>query len=329
MDRFQAISAFVRVVEAGSFAGAAARLDVSVSAVSRHVAQLEAHLATRLLNRTTRRLSLTEAGRAFHERSVQLLADLEEAEEAVTSAAIVPRGTLRLASSMTFGMRHLAPAIAEFSEQHPELRFDVQLSEHAIDLVDAGIDLAIRIGDIRSQALIARRIGVSHFVCCASPAYLARHGTPRTPDDLVHHRCLLYEYASDANLWRFTDRAGIEHAVRVSGPMRTNNSEMLSALAAAGTGILLEPDFIVASAIRAARLIVILPDYRPPSIDIHAVYPSRRHLSAKVRTFIDFLAARFAKNPEWGVGVNKLPAIASQRPRSSRKNHDTGRHSRS
>jgi len=309
MDRLQAIAAFVKVVEAGSFAGAATRLDVSVSAVSRQVADLEAHLRTRLLNRTTRRLSLTEAGRAFHERSLQLLADLEEAEEAVTATTVVPRGTLKLTASGGFAVRHLAPAIAEFSARHSDLRFDVQLSEHAVDLVDAGIDLAIRIGELGSQALIARRLGLSHLVCCASPTYLARCGSPRIPEDLGQHRCLIYEYAGDANLWRFTDPGGREHAIRVAGPARSNNSEMLAALAVAGMGVLREPDFIVAPAIRDGRLKVVLPDYRPPSVPIHAVYPSRRHLSAKVRAFIDFLVVR---------GVDELPAIASGSPRSPR-----------
>ena len=176
MDRFHALTAFARVVETGSFARAAERLGVSVSSVSRLVADLEAHLDARLLNRTTRRLSLTESGQAFFERCVQLLADLEEAEVAVTSASIVPRGTLRLTCSATFGARHLAPAIAAFAARHPQMRFDVELSERTVDLVEEGFDLAVRVGETGSQNLVGRRIGATRLVCCAAPSYLA---TPR------------------------------------------------------------------------------------------------------------------------------------------------------
>ncbi len=181
MDRFQAMTAFARVVETGSFARAAERLGVSVSSVSRLVADLEAHLDARLLNRTTRRLSLTESGQAFFERCVQLLADLEEAEVAVTAASIVPRGTLRLTCSATFGARHLAPAIAAFAARHPQMRFDVELSERVVDLVEEGFDLAVRVGETGSQNLVGRRIGTTRLVCCAAPSYLARHGEPLEP----------------------------------------------------------------------------------------------------------------------------------------------------
>jgi len=299
MDRFQAIVAFTNVVETGSFARAADRLDVSVSAVSRQVAELEAHLGARLLNRTTRRLSLTESGQAFHERCVQLLADLEEAEEAVTASAVVPRGTLRITASISFGAGYLAPAIAEFQRQHPQVRFDIELSDRAVDLVDERIDLAIRVGDIGSQALIGRRIGVAQMVCCAAPSYLARHPAPRTPVDLARHACLTYEYASGGNLWRFTDAAGRIHDARVDGDTHANNGAMLAALAVAGAGINLGPDFIVAGDVRAGRLVALLPGYAPPAIAINAAYPSRRHLSAKVRAFIDFLVQHFAHDPPW------------------------------
>src|SRR6266581_6659669 len=184
MDRFDAISAFARVVETGSFARAADRLGVSVSSVSRHVTELEAHLHARLLNRTTRRLSLTEIGRAFHERCVQLLADLEEAEESAGAGTARPRGTLRLTCGTTFGARHLAPAIAEFIVRYPEMHFDVELSDRATDLVDEGFDAAVRIGAIGSQNLVGRKIGQTQLVCCASPVYLAKHGEPKAPEDL-------------------------------------------------------------------------------------------------------------------------------------------------
>ncbi len=301
MDRFLALSVFAKVVELGSFARAAERLGMSSSAVSRHVAELESHLSARLLNRTTRRLSLTEAGAAFHERCVQLLADLEEAEETVTAAAILPRGTLRLTCSVSFGTRHLAPAIATFAGRNPQLRFDVELSERAVDIVDEGFDLAVRIGEIGGQSLIGRRIGVSEVVCCAAPSYLAAHGTPRTPADLAQHACLSYEYSPARNLWRFVDATGRAHEVRIAGPVHANNGQMLCALAVAGMGINCEPDFIVAPDVRAGRLVPLLRDFTPPPIPIHAVYPSRRHLSAKVRGFVDFLVSHFSGTPEWAL----------------------------
>ncbi|MBK6806810.1 MAG: LysR family transcriptional regulator [Betaproteobacteria bacterium] len=299
MDRLQAITAFVTVVEAGSFARAAQRLDASVSAVSRHVAELEAHLDARLLNRTTRRLSLTEAGAAFHERCVQLLADLEEAEQGASQGGATPRGTLKLTCPITYGVRVLAPAIAAFVARHAQVRVDVELSDRAVDLVDEGIDLAVRIGAIRSQFLVARRIGSTALVCCASPHYLARNGTPRTPEDLSRHACLTYEYAPVRNQWRFASPDGSERAVRVAGPIHANNGRMLVALAAQGAGIALEPDFMVAPDLADGRLVPILDDWTPPAIPIHAAYPSRRHLSAKVRAFVDFLAER-AGQPDVG-----------------------------
>ena len=299
MDKFQALLAFAKVVETGSFARAADRLDLSVSAVSRQVADLEAHLGARLLNRTTRRLSLTESGQAFYERCVQLLADLEEAEESVTASAAVPRGTLRLTASISFGVGYLAPVVAEFAARHPQLRFDIELSDRAVDLVDEAIDLAIRIGDIGSQAVIARRIGVAQLICCAAPSYLARRSPPRTPDDLREHACLTYAYASGGNLWSFADAQGGVRNVEVESGTHANNGAMLAALAAAGAGITQAPDFIVAADVRAGRLVPLLADYSSPAIPINAVYPSRRHLSAKVRVFVDYIVARFADNPGW------------------------------
>jgi DNA-binding transcriptional LysR family regulator len=300
MDRFHAITAFVRVVEAGSFARAAARLDVSVSSVSRQVAELEAHLDARLLNRTTRRLSLTESGRVFHERCVQLLADLEEAEQSANVGTVEPRGTLRLASSVTFGSRHLAPALAEFAARHPAMRFDVELSDRVTDLVEEGFDVAVRIGETGSQNLVGRRVGATRLVCCAAPSYLARHGTPRTPEDLARHACLTYEYSPQRSVWPFRDREGRERDVRVAGAIHANSGRFLEALAVAGVGIAFEPDFIVGPDVRAGRLTRLLPGFEPAPTAINVVYPSRRHLSAKVRVFAEFLAARFA-TADWAL----------------------------
>ena len=274
--------------------------------MSRHVADLEAHLGARLLHRTTRRLSLTESGRAFHERAVQLLADLEEAEAAVTESTLVARGTLKLTCPITFGERHLAPAIAAFATRHPQLRFDVDLSDRVVDLVDEGCDLAVRIGSAGGATLIARRIGETQLVCCAAPSYVATAGVPATPVELAGHPCLAYTYLAVPDVWRFTDAAGASHDVRVSGPLDANNGRFLAALAATGMGIALEPDFIVGDDIRSGRLVALLPGYRPPASPIFAVYPSRRHLSAKVRLFVDFLAARFAADAPWSLGADEV-----------------------
>ena len=230
---------------------------------------------------------------------MQLLADLEEAEAAVGAAALEPRGTLKVTCATTFAIRHLAPAIAAYAARYPRVRFDVELSDRVVDLVEEGFDLAIRIGPVGSQALIARRIGATALACCAAPAYLARHGTPRVPADLAGHACLTYAYSSDRNVWRFRDAAGAAHSVVVSGPAHSNNGAMLTALAVAGLGVHMEPDFVVAPDVRAGRLVRILTGFTPEEGPINAVYPSRRHLSAKVRTFIDFVAERFAADPAW------------------------------
>ncbi len=300
MDRFRAIQLFAKVVELGSFARAADRLGVSTSAVSRQVADLEAHLDARLLNRTTRRLSLTEAGQAFYERSVQLLADLDEAESSVRAATVVPRGSLKLTCAVTFGVRYLAPAIAEFSARHPQLQFDLDLSDRALDLVDEGHDLAVRIGTIGQPGLVSRRLGWTRAVCCASPAYLVRSGgAPERPEDLARLECLTYTLVPVPNTWTFESSDNGMHTVRITPQHRANNGRMLAELAVLGLGVVIEPDFIVAPEVRAGRLVRLLPGFELPRMPIAAVYPSRRHLSAKVRAFVDFLAERFACTPDW------------------------------
>ena len=299
MDRLAAIQVFAQVVESGSFARAADRLGLSTSAASRHVAELETYLQTRLLHRTTRRVSLTESGRAFYERAVQLLADLDEAEQEASSAAVVPRGTIRLTTSVNYGVRHVAPAIAEFLARHAEVRFDVSLSDRVVDLVEEGFDLAIRIGPPGADNLVARKLGETRLVPCAAPAYLAQRGVPKTPEDLARHNCLTYEYVSPRNVWHFRDRAGNEHAVRVEGTLHSNNGDLLAEVAARGAGIVFEPAFIVGPEVRAGRLVPLLQEYEPRPVPIYALYPSRKHLSAKVRRFVEYLVERFAVGQDW------------------------------
>jgi DNA-binding transcriptional LysR family regulator len=304
MDRFLAVNTFAKVVELGSFARAAERLGLSTSAVSRQVSELEAHLNARLLNRTTRRLSLTESGQAFYEHSVQVLADLAEAEASVRVAASEAKGTLRLTCGVSFGLRYLAPALAEFSALHPGLLLDLDLSDRAVDLVEEGFDLAIRIGNIGSQGMVSKRIGWTQIVCCAAPAYLEQRREPiATPVDLARHECLSYTNVGMPNVWTFEGPDGSVASVPVRVPPRhrANNGQVLAALAVEGLGVVFEPDFIVAREIRAGQLVRLLPGYRPPRTPIAAVYPSRRHLSAKVRSFVEFVAARFEHRQEWSL----------------------------
>ena len=294
MDRFTAMSVFAKVVELGSFARAAGRLELSTSAVSRQVADLEAHLQTRLLNRTTRKLSLTESGHAFYERCIQVLADLDEAEQSAAQTSLVPRGTIKLTCGHSFGLLHLAPAMAEYLVRNPEVKFDVSLSDRVVDLVEEGFDLGVRIGALGPANLIARKIGETGLVACASKAYLKVHGMPKTPEDLARHNCVTYAYVPDSNLWRFRDVDGAEHTVTVSGNLHANNGDLLTQAAVNGIGIVYEPEFIVGPALAAKKLVRLLEGFEPVPLGIYAVYASRKHLSAKVRSFVDFLAQRFA-----------------------------------
>ncbi len=314
MDRFLAMTVFARVVEAGSFAGAAERLAMSTSAASRYVAELEKHLGARLLNRTTRRLSLTEIGSSFHESCVALLADLDEAERAAGIGTVEPRGTLRLTCGLSYGVANLVPAIADFAAIHPQVAFDLDLSDRVVDMVEEGFDLAIRIGPVGSPALIARPFASTSLVACAAPAYLRRFGCPEQPRDLTRHNCIRYTYSSTQDTWHFVDRGGRRHSVRVGGELRANNGEVTAAAAALGMGISYEPDFIVRMALAAGTLVRVLPDYCGPALPIQAVYPSRRHLSAKVRTFVDFLVRRFGAAPPVSPATAGRPAAAG-RPR--------------
>jgi DNA-binding transcriptional LysR family regulator len=313
MDRLAGIEAFVRVVEAGSFVRAAERMGISTSSLSQRVADLEAHLSTRLLNRTTRKLSLTESGQAFFERSVALLADLDEAEQLAASNAARPRGTLKLTCAHAIGVQRIAPAIARFHAVHPEVKFEVVVADRIVDLVEEGFDLAIRIGTVGSEQLVARKLGTMHLVMCAAPAYLKRRGTPRSAADLAQHDLLTYAYSRTPRLWTLRGPAGESIELKATGSLHANSGEVLVAAAVAGQGIVLETDFHVAAAMADGRLVRVLPDYEGGSGDIWAVYPSRRHLSAKVRVFVDHVAAEFA------AGMPSPPASVRARPAGRRR----------
>lgn len=270
---------------------------MSTSSLSRQIAELEQHLGARLLNRTTRRLSLTESGQAYYERCVTLLADLAEAEALAGQSAAQARGTIRLTCSHSMAEQLVAAAIAEFVARHPAVRFELSVSDRVVDLVEEGFDLAIRVGQVGSDRLVARRLGTMTMVLCAAPGYLTRHPAPVRPADLSKHNVLTYAYAANPRLWRFVGPDGETHDVRVAGSLHANSGAALREAAAAGLGIIHEPDFILAPALDAGRLVRLLPGYRGAEGDIWAVYPSRRHLSLKVRLFVDHVAAVFSVNP--------------------------------
>jgi DNA-binding transcriptional LysR family regulator len=297
MDRLAAMQAFVRVVESGNFVRAAERLRLSTSSTSRLIADLEAHLGTRLLQRTTRRLSLTESGQGYYERCVQLLADLNDAESQAGRSAALAAGSLRLTCSYNMAVFRLPPLLAGFAELHPQIHFDLTVADRRIDLVDEGFDLAIRVGAVGGDQLVARRLGGTRLVLCGAPSYLKAHGTPRRIEDLAGHRLLEYAYSSTPGIWVLRDGEGQEHRLLAQGPIRANSGEALLAAAAQGMGLVLEPDFMVASALAAGVVVPVLPQVATAVSDIWAVYPTRRHLSAKVRLFVDYLVERFDAAP--------------------------------
>lgn len=306
VDRFLQLAALVRTMDRGSQAAAARELGVTAAMVGRYLQALEDRLGARLLNRTTARQSLTEAGAAFYARAQGILEQMEEAETSAADRAMEPRGTLRVNAPMSFGTRHLAAAIAGFRRDNPRLRVELVLNDRVVDLIEEGYDVAVRIGRLAESGLIARRLSPCRLVACASPAYLDRRGWPAAPVDLQGHDCLVYSYTRDGDVWRFHGEHG-EQEVRVSGSLVANNGDALMAAALAGQGVILQPSFIVGEALRDGRLLPVLPGWRLADFTIYAVYPSARHLSPKVRRFVDFLAARFRDPPPWEAAVRPAP----------------------
>lgn len=307
MDRFTAMQAFIRVVESGSFVRAAERLAISTTSLSRLVADLESHLNARLLHRTTRKLSLTEIGQAYYERCVQLLADLEEAESLAAQSAEQAHGTIRLTCPINLAAQPVGPAIAAFAAEHPGVKFEVTVSNQLVDLVEEGFDLAIRIGAVGSDTLVARKLGATELIPCAAPAYLQRHGVPEVPADLTRHRVITYPYTAAPRIWQLRDAAGTTHEVRVQGVLHCNSGELAIGAAIGGLGIVFEPRFALAPTLARGELLRVLPDFRGPDLDVWAVYPSRRHLSAKVRLFVAHLANVFASRPLHGGPAPERP----------------------
>jgi DNA-binding transcriptional LysR family regulator len=298
MDKLTSIKAFTRVVQHGSFAAAARELRLSRSAVSKYVIELEQELGSQLLVRTTRSASPTENGQAYYERCIAILADLEEADLAVTRLASEPRGLLRVNAPMSFGTLHLGGAVADFMEKYPELQIMLVLSDQQIDPVQEGFDVTLRIADLPSSSLIARKIAPASVAVCAAPSYLARRGVPAHPDDLRSHDCLTYGYLATGNRWKLTGADG-DHWIHIPWTLCTNNGEVLRDAAVKGRGIVMLPTFIVGADLQEGSLRSILTDYAAPEISIYAIYPPTRHLSVKVRLFIDFLIERFGGGPYW------------------------------
>jgi DNA-binding transcriptional LysR family regulator len=298
MDKLNSIRAFTKVVQHGSFAAAARDLRLSRSAVSKYVMELEEELGVQLLSRTTRSVTATENGQAYYERCLAILSDLEEADLAATRLQAEVRGLLRINAPMSFGTLHLARAVADFMEKYPDLRIQLVLSDQQVDPVQEGFDVTLRIADLPSSSMIARRIAPARRSICASPSYLARHGTPNHPDDLRGHACLTYGHLATGNQWKLTGPDG-DHWIAVPWTLCTNNAEVLRDAALQGRGIALLPTFIAGADFQQRRLATILPSYQAPEISIYALYPETRHLSPKVRVFIDFLAERFGGRPYW------------------------------
>ena len=299
MDRLRAFEVFVAVVARQGFARAAEALDTSPANVTRYIAELEAHLGTRLLNRHSRKLSLTDSGQALYERARSILDEVAEAEALSASSTLQPRGRLRVNAPVSFGILHLATLWPKFLKKYPEVELEVSLIDRVVDLVEEGFDLGIRISRSGSTAHIARKLAASRNIVCAAPGYLRQHGRPKSPADLADHACIGYTFSATGDDWHLFDAHGLEHVVKVPSVMRANNGDTARAAALAGVGVIWQPSFLVGDDLRAGRLVPLLPGYRMADIDILAVYPSRRHLSAKVRVMIDFLADAFKGTPPW------------------------------
>jgi DNA-binding transcriptional LysR family regulator len=304
LDRLTSLEVFARVASVGSLSGAARAMGLSQTMVTKHIASLEARLGIKLFHRTTRRLSITEAGRSYLESSERILSDMEAADAAVASERVEPRGLLRVNVPVVFGTRQIAPLLADFTERYPNVTIELGLNDRLVDLAEEGWDLAIRIGKLRDSSMVARRLAPSRMVVCAAPSYLARHGTPRSVGDLASHNCLGYTLSQQASAaeWLFGKQGEIR--VQVKGNLRANNGDALRAATLAGLGVARQPTFIVADDLRAGTLVALALDQ--PEIQtsaVHAVYLPDRRPPAKVRAFIDFLAASFSPEPPWDRGL--------------------------
>ena len=291
MDRFLEMQTFCAVVDSGSFVKASEALKVSKAAVSRYISDLETRLGVRLLQRTTRRLSLTEEGILFNERCRDLLSELEEAENEVSSRGVEVSGLIRVNAPVTFGTMHLAQLWDQFHLLYPKVELDVTLSDQIVDLVDDGFDLAIRIAKLASSSLVSKQLSSTHMILCASPRYIEQYGLPKQPLDLVHHETISYSYWATGSEWHFNGPEG-PNSVKIKSWMHSNSGETCVAMAIRNQGIVLQPSFLVADAISKGDLVELLPEYNAMKLGIYAVYPSRKHIPLKTRALVDFLSER-------------------------------------
>jgi DNA-binding transcriptional LysR family regulator len=298
MDKLTSLRAFVKVVELGSFSEAGRQLRLSRSAISKYVSDLEEELGVQLLNRTTRHASPNENGQAYFERALGILAELDAADHAVAQLQATPRGLLRVNAPMSFGTLQLGPALADFMALYPELQIQLGLSDEQVDPVQGGYDVTLRIADLESSSLIARKIVAIDRVICASPSYLDQHGVPQHPGDLRSHALLTYGFLLTGNQWKLTGADG-DHWIQPSWLLCANNAEVLRDAAIKGRGVALLPTFIAEEALRKGSLRSVLHEYKAPLLTLYAIYPPTRHLAVKVRLFIDFLVDRFGNFPSW------------------------------
>lgn len=297
MDRIEAMRAFVHVVQEGSFTRAAERLDTSPQLVSKYVSQLEQHLGLRLLNRTTRRIHLTEAGNRYYQGAQQVLTDIDDMENQLGDLHAEAQGVLRISAPVSFAMHHLPPLLSAFQKTHPAVKIDLQLNDRKVDIVEEGFDVALRIGHLKSSSLIAKRIAPVRLVLCASPDYLEQHGHPERPEDLIHYQYLHYSYMDMESIQPIQKSLlSISDDNRV---IASNNGDVLTATAIEGAGIVLQPTFIAGAAVKGGKLRVILPEYEPEPLGLYAVYAHRQLLASKVRSFIDFIDGFFGDPPYW------------------------------
>lgn len=299
MDRFENMNAFVKVVEAGGISAAADRMNIAKSVISRRLKELEQHLGVELFHRTTRQMNLTDSGRAFYQQTARILADIIEAEHATSQFHGALKGNLKVALPLSFGLMHLGPAINEFLQIHPDIEFDLDFNDRHVDLLAEGFDLAIRIASLPDSSLIARRLAPIQTILCASPAYLKRAGIPQSPAELIDHRCLVYNLISNLEYWNLFDAANQLIKTRITPYLKASNGEFLRDTAVDGQGIVLLPTFIVYREIERGTLAPILTNYHASPLAAYTIYPQTRHLSQRVRAFVEFLVKRFEGGPYW------------------------------
>lgn len=299
MDKLTSMLVFTKVAKLNSFAEAAKELGISRAMATKHVMQLENSLGVRLINRTTRRLSLTEVGMVYNERCIQLLDDIEELELAATQLQTEPRGKLKISAPPFFGAFHLAPVVADYLQIYPDIKVDLIVQGGTVDLIEEGIDLAINVGELNDSSLISRKIASSRRVVCGAPKYFEQHGVPMHPNELREHNCLVNWSIPPRDTWRFLETDGTRTTVKVKGTLQANIADVVRLAAINGLGLILLPTYIVGQDLQKGRLKAVLTEFEPMPLEIYAMYPHRKHLSAKVRTFVDFLYDRLQPRPYW------------------------------